>query len=108
MTRSRVGSKYPIRMDMAFFAPIVNAVCLKGSGHNYSACLRESDQWNFWKLQVGRYATPALLTARAVLRAHRIPPGRSPSPRGVRARESEMPARTECGYRRRRAALALS
>src|SRR5215471_7183226 len=30
MTRSRVGSKYPMRMDMAFSAPIVNAVCLKG------------------------------------------------------------------------------
>ena len=59
-------------------------------------------------LQVGRYATPALLTARAVLRPHRIPPDRSPSPRGVRARESEMPARTECGCRRRRAAVALS
>src|SRR5215467_15037530 len=34
MTRSRVGSKYPMRMDMAFFAPIVNAVCLKGTGRN--------------------------------------------------------------------------
>src|SRR5215813_4718546 len=34
MTRSRVGSKYPMRMDMAFSAPIVNAVCLKGTGHN--------------------------------------------------------------------------
>src|SRR5215472_11985751 len=34
MTRSRVGSKYPMRMDMAFFAPIMNAVCLKGTGHN--------------------------------------------------------------------------
>jgi hypothetical protein len=48
----------------------------------------------------------AILTARAVRRAHRIPPGRSPSPRGVRARESEMLARTECGCRRRRAAVA--
>jgi hypothetical protein len=33
-----------------------------------------------------------LLTARAVLRAHRILPGRSPSPRGVRARESGEPS----------------
>src|SRR5262245_28789775 len=32
MTRSRVGSKYPMRMDMAF-SP-VDAVCLKGTGHN--------------------------------------------------------------------------
>ena len=29
ITRSRVGSKYPMRMDMAFSAPIVNAVCLE-------------------------------------------------------------------------------
>src|SRR5262245_390058 len=48
----------------------------------------------------------AVLTARAVRRAHRIPPGRSPSPPRVRARESEMPARTECGCRRRRVAVA--
>src|SRR5215831_12023126 len=48
----------------------------------------------------------AILTARAVRRAHRIPPGRSPTPREVRARESEKPARTECGCRRRRAAVA--
>ena len=47
-----------------------------------------------------------ILTPRAGRRAHRIPPGRSPSPRGVRARESEMPARTECGCHRRRAAVA--
>src|SRR5262245_19613529 len=26
----RVGSKYPMRMDIAFSAPIVNAVCLEG------------------------------------------------------------------------------
>src|SRR6266487_3030451 len=68
--------------------------------------LRESDWMEFWKPQVGRYATPALLTACAGRGAHRIPPGRSPSPRGVRARESEMPARTECGCHRRRAAVA--
>jgi len=36
---------------------------------------------NFWKPQVGRYADPALLTARAVRRAHRIPPRQSPNPR---------------------------
>jgi hypothetical protein len=29
MMRSRVGSKYPMRMDMTFSAPIVNAVCLR-------------------------------------------------------------------------------
>src|SRR5262249_358707 len=55
------------------------------------------------------YAAPnAILTACAVRRAHRIPPDPSPGPRGVRARESEMPARTECGFHRRRAAVALS
>jgi hypothetical protein len=30
MMRSRVGSEYPMRMDMAFSAPIANAVCLEG------------------------------------------------------------------------------
>src|SRR6266446_4002310 len=49
-----------------------------------------------------RYAAPALLTACAGQRAHRIPPGRSPGPRGVRARESEMRVRTECGCHQRR------
>src|SRR5262249_36052876 len=62
--------------------------------------------WNFWKPQVGRYAAPALLTACAVRRAHRILPGRPPGPRGVRAREREMLARTECGCHRHQAAVA--
>src|SRR5262249_22995583 len=30
----RRGSKYPMRMDMVFSAPIGNAVCLKRTGHN--------------------------------------------------------------------------
>src|SRR5262249_19755356 len=33
--------------------------------------------WNSWEPQVGRYATPAILTARAGRRVHRIPTGRS-------------------------------
>src|SRR5262249_18003615 len=71
-----------------------------------SAWPRESDWMEFLETTAGRYATPALFTARPGRRAHRIPPGRSPSPPGVRARESEMRARTECGCHRRRAAVA--
>jgi hypothetical protein len=55
---TRAYSAAPPRF-MAFSARIVNAVCLKGTGHNYSAWPRDSDQWKFWKPQFGRYATPA-------------------------------------------------
>src|SRR5262249_4445589 len=78
----------------------------------YASDARFCSQSSYWRAAgctgsqgLRRYAASAL-TARAVRRAHRIPPGRSPGPRGVRARESEMPAPMECGCRRRRAAVA--
>ena len=102
MMRSRVGSKYPIRMDMAFSAPM-NAVCLMIFCLPARIRLMEFLETTVRKR---RYAAPALPTACAGQRAHRIPPGRSPGPRGVCARESEMRVRTECGCHRRRAAVA--
>ena len=46
MMRSRVGSKYPMRMDMGFSAPIVNAACLKGSGRETLTTSRGADLQN--------------------------------------------------------------